>query len=488
MNQRLRDKIKELQEQSNQLEPSDEQRAAITRQVVQYSERFYDELPDKNVYEEPTEPGRGEQAFSFAEEPADMEELLSVFKENVETGGLASASGGHLGYIPGGGLYPSALADFLAAVTNEYAGVAFAGPGAVRMERECVNWLCELVGFPETAGGNLTSGGSIANLIALANARDNADITSRDYHKTVIYTTHQVHHCILKAIKFAGLMDASLRLIEMDDQLRMQTGQLMTQIKEDRQEGLIPLAIFASAGTTDVGAIDPLDEIAEIARKNDIWYHVDAAYGGAFLLTDYGKKVMKGIEKADSVALDPHKGLFLPYGTGALLVKDVRKLHTSQHMQANYLQDTYRESRLSPADLSPELSKHFRALRMWLPLKLFGVAPFRTALNEKLLLTRYAYNKLKKIDYVQTGPEPQLSIMYFRYVPSEGDANEFNQKLTEEIHQDGRVFLSSTHIDGTVYLRLAVLSFRTHLNTIDQTISVLKDKINKLAKREVPVD
>ena len=486
MNQRLRDKLKELQQQSEQLEPSEKERKKLTQKVVQYSERFYDELPDKKVYEEPKS-SKESLTFSFDEEPASMDDLLSVFKENVEIGGLTSASGGHLGYIPGGGLYPSALGDFLAAVTNEYAGVSFAGPGAVKMERECVNWLCDLIGYSDTAGGNLTSGGSIANLIALANARDNADITSRDYHKTVIYTTHQVHHCIIKAIKFAGLTDARLRLIDMDEKFRMKTGSLISQIKADRQQGLIPLIIFASAGTTDVGAVDPLEEMAKIAEKHNIWFHVDAAYGGAFLLTDYGKEMMKGIKKADSVTVDPHKGLFLPYGTGALLVKDVKKLRTSQHMHANYLQDTYREAEISPADLSPELSKHFRALRMWLPLKLFGIAPLRAALNEKLLLTRYAYNELKKIDYIQTGPTPQLSIMHFRYVPQEGDANAFNKELTEKIHQDGRIFLSSTHIDETVYLRLAVLSFRTHLETIDRAIAVLKEKINELTTRTVPV-
>jgi glutamate/tyrosine decarboxylase-like PLP-dependent enzyme len=208
---------------------------------------------------------------------------------------------------------------------------------------------------------------------------------------------------------------------------------------------------------------------------------VDAAYGGFFLLTDHGKKMMEGIEQSDSATIDPHKGLFLPYGSGALLVKEGEKLYKSQHMSANYLQDTYKATdEASPADLSPELSKHFRGLRMWLPLQLFGVESFRAALDEKLLLTRYFHNKIQQIEGIEVGPDPQLSIAFFRYVPKTGDPNTFNKKLVNTIHRDGRIFLSSTHLDGTIYLRLAVLHFRTHLDEIDLIISVLQKKIKEI--------
>ncbi len=277
--------------------------------------------------------------------------------------------------------------------------------------------------------------------------------------------------------------DATIRTIEMDRRYRMKPELLNEQIKQDKEESKLPLIIFASAGTTDLGAVDPLNEIAGIAERHNIWFHVDAAYGGFFLLTEQGKNKMKGIEKADSVTIDPHKGLFLPYGSGALLVRDVQKLYDSQHMTANYLQDTLSATEeLSPADLSPELSKHFRGLRMWLPLKLFGVSPFRAALNEKLELTNYFYSEVQKIEGIEVGPEPELSVMFFRYLPSDKNtgANEFNKKLVNALHKDGRVFLSSTNIDDTVYLRLAVLSFRTHLEDIDLTLELLKEKIADL--------
>ncbi len=475
----MRNKIKQLQQQAETLEPPAEERDKLTRKVFQYSERFLRNLDDKKAYVQPDKSGNSFQTFS--EESQAIDELLTNLKKDVDTEGLNPASPGHLAYIPGGGIYPAALSDYLAAVTNRYAGVAFAGPGAVRLENECIRWLCDLTGYPASSGGNLTSSGSMANLIALVNARDCSGIVSRSFDKTVIYTTRQVHHSLMKAVKFAGLADAHLRIIEMDNRFRMKPEALDEQINNDRRKGLKPLVIFASAGTTDAGAVDPLQQIGEIAQINEVWFHVDAAYGGMFLLTKHGKKIMKGIKLADSVTIDPHKGLFLPYGTGALLVKDVKKLYDSQHMAANYLQDTYQKGDdLSPADLSPELSKHFRGLRMWLPLKLFGIASFRAALNEKLMLARYFYNEIQKVENIETGPEPQLSITYFRYNPPGGNANEFNKKLIDEIHQDGRVFLSSTEIDKKVYIRLAVLSFRTHLKTIDLAISVLKEKIAKL--------
>lgn len=471
--------IKELEKEAKALELSFEDRISMTAKVMRYGQQFLNELPQKKAFDENDRKDILEHGIE--EQAEDLNKLLRALNNDVDSPGLNPASGAHLGYIPGGGLYPSALGDYLAAVTNRYAGVFFSSPGAVRIENMCLRWMCNLIGYDSKSGGNLTSGGSIANLIGLVAARDQSGIKAKNVHRAVIYTTQQVHHCVIKAIKFAGLVDARIKTIEMDEQYRMKPAKLKQQIEADKEDGLLPLIIFASAGTTDLGAVDPLDDIATIAQSNSIWFHVDAAYGGFFLLTEYGQKVMKGIAEADSVTIDPHKGLFLPYGSGALLVKDVQKLYDSQHMSANYLQDTLSATdELSPADLSPELSKHFRGLRMWLPLKLYGLAPFRAALQEKLELTRYFYKQIQRLDGIEVGPPPQLSVMYFRYVPEQGDANAFNKKLVEAIHSDGRVFLSSTNISDKVYIRLAVLSFRTHLDTIDQALAILEEKIEGL--------
>ena len=473
--------LEKLENESKKLEILPEDRREILKKVNDYGEHFLTGLRDLPAYVETDDKGRGVYDLPFKEEPNDLDKLLKVLHSDVDTPGLNPASGKHVGYIPGGGLYPSAVADYVAAITNRYVGVFFSSPGAVRIENMCIRWMNDLVGYPEGAAGNLTSGGSIANLIGLVAARDEAGIQARDFDRTVIYTTKQVHHCVRKAIKFAGLNDATVRNIPMDERFRMQADRLEEQIKADRKNELIPCMVFVSAGTTDLGAVDPIRSITDIAEKEGLWCHVDAAYGGFFLLTEHGKEKMAGISRADSITIDPHKGLFLPYGSGALLVKDGQKLYASQHMSANYMQDTLKATdEASPADLSPELSKHFRGLRMWLPLQLLGIKPFRAALKEKLLLTRYFYNKVQTINGIEVGPEPELSVMHFRYIPTNGDPDQFNKKLVDAIHRDGRVFLSSTNIDGNFYLRLAVLNFRTHRKEVDLILSILREKIQQL--------
>jgi len=214
-----------------------------------------------------------------------------------------------------------------------------------------------------------------------------------------------------------------------------------------------------------------------------MWFHVDAAYGGFFVLTPSGKKALNGIERSDSVVIDPHKGLFLPYGLGVVLVKNGVHLKRAFAYQANYLQDTVQhQDEVSPAEVSPELTKHFRGLRIWLPLMIHGLAPFKAALEEKLLLAEYSYQKLKKMEGFEVGPKPDLSVVTFRYLPKNKDANEFNAALVKEIHDDGRIFLSSTTIEGVFTLRLAILSFRTHLATMDFTLNLLQEKAQMLDK------
>ncbi|HLR25131.1 MAG TPA: aminotransferase class V-fold PLP-dependent enzyme [Fodinibius sp.] len=357
----MEEQIKNLEHRAKELEVPAGRRQTLFDKAQRYGEDFLNSLPEQPAFQLDEEMGKGLTEFPFEEEPKSFDQLLELLDSQVDKVGLNPASGKHAGYIPGGGLYPSAIADYLAAITNRYAGVFFSSPGAVRIENRCIRWLCNLIGYPEASGGNLSSGGSIANLIGMVTARDSSGIKTKDFDHAVIYTTRQVHHCVVKAVKFAGLQEATLCTIEMDDHFRMNPGKLAEQIRADKKEGRIPLMIFASAGTTDLGAVDPLDAIADIAERYELWFHVDAAYGGAFLLTEHGRKKMAGIDRSDSVIIDPHKGLFLPYGTGAVLVKDGQKLYDSQHMTANYLQDTLKATQeYSPADLSPELSKHFR--------------------------------------------------------------------------------------------------------------------------------
>lgn len=477
------DRITQLEKQARLLEPDSVDRKQLRESVLKYTEHFLNTVNDLNAYNLESDKGKAILDSPISEEPADINQLIDIIEKNVDFPSLNPASGGHLGYIPGGGIYTAALGDYMADVTNRFAGIYFASPGAVRMENMLINWMGNIIGWEPGFVGNLTSGGSMANLISIVTARDAKNINSTNITKSVIYATTQAHHSILKAIRVAGLKECILREVPVDERYRMQTGELKTMLEKDKEDGLNPFLVIASAGSTDVGAVDPLSVIGDIAHEHNLWYHVDGAYGGFFILVEEGKQKLQGIEKADSVIMDPHKGLFLPYGSGAVLVKNKETLYNSHYYLANYMQDTIAANEeLSPADLSPELTKHFRGMRMWLPLKVHGIAPFRACLEEKLWLARYFHEEIQKILGFETGHYPELSVTTFRYIPETGNANEFNKRLVEAIHKDGRVFLSSTMLNGIFTIRLAVLSFRTHLSTINLTLQVLKEKVAELQK------
>jgi glutamate/tyrosine decarboxylase-like PLP-dependent enzyme len=469
--------IERLEKEARKLEPDPENREQFNALMIGYADRFLHTLSGGKAYFSDASPSQELLDLEFSDEGRPMEELLQILHRAVDQTGINPASGKHLGYIPGGGVFPTAIGDYLAAATNRYAGMFFASPGAVRMENKLLRWLCRLVGYPDDALGNLSSGGSIANLIAITTARDKLGIRSAEVPDSVVYLTRQTHHCVQKALRIAGMGETIIRYIPMDDRFRMQAHSLDEQISRDLAAGLRPFLLVGSAGTTDTGAIDPLDEMARVAKRYDMWFHVDAAYGGAFLLVDGIKAAFKGIERSDSVTIDPHTGFFLSYGIGAVLIRDPKAMYASHHYSAQYLQDAEGNNQdWSPADLSPELTKHFRGLRMWLPLQLLGLRPFRAALEEKLWLTRYFYEEIQQYGF-EVCPYPQLSVLLFRYRPSSGQANAFNQQMIQWIQQDGRFFFSSTTVNGQFFFRLAVLSFRTHKKEIDAAMGVLRQAV-----------
>lgn len=471
----MRDKLLELEQLARQLEPSAESREDVRRRVVDYSENFLNKIEFAKAYETGAGKGEGLLDSPISEGGIGIDAAIELIRKNVDTPGLNPASGGHLAYIPGGGIYYSALGDYLADVFNRYAGVFYASPGAVRMENMLIRWMCDLVGYPAEAGGNLTTSGSLANMIAVVTARDGRNIKSADVPRSVIYLSRQTHHSIDKAIRVAGLGECVIRYIDLDERFRMLPRDLANKVESDKAAGLNPFLVVASAGTTDVGAIDPLTEIGAIAKESGCWYHIDAAYGGFFILTDEGKEKLRGLELADSLIIDPHKGLFLPYGLGVVLVKNVGDLARSYSFNANYMQDAFTaQDEVSPAEISPELTKHFRGLRLWLPLQLHGLGPFRACLEEKLLLAKYFHSEVQKIGF-ESDLEPELSVVTYRYVPKSGDADEFNRQLLGKIIADGRIFVSSTMLNGKFTFRFACLSFRTHLKTVDTLLEFLRE-------------
>ncbi len=479
----LIERLRRLERAARPLEPGTSRRKQLRNAVVASSERYLRKIRTLKGYVETEDKGIGLLQSPISEDGISIEAAITLWEHNVVRPGANASSGHQLAFIPGSGIYHSALADYLAAVSNKYAGVFFSSPGAVRMENMLIRWVADLVGYPAAAGGNIASGGSIATLTAIVTARDAHGVRAAEVPASVVYLTTQAHHSIQKALRIAGLGEAHVRYIPTDDRFRMRPEALEQAIAADRAKQLKPWLIVAAAGTTDTGAVDPLASIADIAQREQCWFHVDAAYGGFFLLTEHGRRAFAGIERSDSAVLDPHKGLYLPYGSGMVLIRDGRLLAASHSYTGSYMQDVKREpSEVSPADVSPELTKHFRALRMWLPLILMGTRPFRAALEEKLLLARYFHQEVRALGF-EVGPPPDLSIVTYRWVPpgaSPERVNQINQAIVEGARRDGRVFLSSTMLDGRFTLRMVALSFRTHRRTMDLALRVLREQVGEV--------
>ena len=466
-------KLNELNKLSKQLDIQEFERLEMIKSVSDYTNQFIEGLSTTKAFAE-----KEANSLEITNQKRSLSELLDLYQKQVAETGINAASGKHLGYIPGGGVFTAALADFIAAVTNPYASVHYASPGAATIENEVVNWLKSLFLFPDHSVGCLSSGGSISTLIAFTAARDKHKVKNEFIRKNVVYLSEQVHHSTQKTLRIIGLEDVIIRYVPLDGNHKIKSDFLEELIEKDNSEGFQPFLIVATAGTTDTGAVDPLDEIATIAKKYNLWFHVDAAYGGFFILTSK-KDLFKGIEKADSIIVDPHKGLFLPYGVGAVLVKDSAAVLHSNYYTANYMQDGESEEMIkSPANLSPELTKHFRGLRVWLPLQIHGIEPFIACLEEKLLLVNYFRNKLADLGFC-LGPEPDLSVSYFWY-PFATDSDEKNRQLMDEIHADGSVFLSSSIIDDRFVIRIAILAFRTKKKTIDEALEMIRNCLKKV--------
>ncbi len=469
-------RIADLEKLSAELEPTQQERQHYNTEINKYADNFIHSLQDRQAY---YGGDADANSLSIKKNKQSITDLLSIYSNEVVEKGIVASSGGHIGYIPGGGIFTAALGDYIASVTNEYAGIYYASPGAVSLENELINWMKTIFRFPKDAVGNLASGGSTANLIALTAARDKHQIKNEKITKSVVYLSPQAHHCIHKSLRIIGLEDVIIRHVDLDENHKINTEKLELLIKTDYSSGLHPFLVVASSGTTDTGAVDPLDEIGTISKKYDLWYHIDGAYGGFFILVDDKKELFKGIEKADSLVIDPHKSLFLPYGLGAVLIKDKSSVYHSNHYFANYMQDALNETITNPADVSPELTKHFRGLRLWIPLQLHGIEPFKACLEEKLLLTEYFRIQLKEAGF-ELGPIPDLSVSYFWYPFVTINQNTFNKKLLEYLHNDGTVFLSSTVLNDKFVIRIAILSFRTKKETIDKAMVMIKTGLAKV--------
>lgn len=403
-----------------------------------------------------------------------MDRLGTAAENAIETAGPRL-----LAALPGGGLYASALAEFFTRAVNRYGTLAAAAPALTALEEGVLRWMArDVCGLPPGSSGVLTTGGSMANLSALVTARH--DRLGEDIGRGTLYVSEQAHYSVAKAARIAGIPQRNVRVVPVDEHLRMDLRAAAERIRADRAAGLRPFLLVATAGTTDTGAIDPLPGAGDLAAREDLWFHVDAAYGGFFRLTGRGRERTAGIERADSVTLDPHKALFLPFGTGALVVREPGRLQDAHDGSAHTLQDVGASDALPDyARRGIELSRENRGVRVWLPLHLYGLSAFRDALDEKLDLAARVHRTLSAVPHLDVPWRPELTAVAFAVRPERpGEAARLaadaaTRRLLDRVNADGRSVVHSTTVAGRQLIRLCVLAHRTHEEHVDDVLHLI---------------
>lgn len=377
-------------------------------------------------------------------------------------------------YIGSSGLEVGAIADFIVATYD--VNQAIDARAATLMDDQTIGWICDFIGYPHKQGV-FTSGGMVSNLTALAAARTHALPESRKLGITKpvsIYSSVESHYSNTRAVEVLGMGSSAIRSIEIDEQHRMKPEALRAQIEADIAAGVQPIAIIATAGTTLTGAIDPIKEIAAIAKEFCIWLHVDGAYGIPAASTSRAP-LFAGIEHADSITIDAHKWLFVPKACSLLLIKDITLLaETFSHHEA-YM--PHEDMKPNPVDLTLEYSRPLRSLKLWLGFKTHGADAFRNAIEKNLELANLTYEIAKERGNYKLLPKaPQLSIIPLQYIPSGNiDVNKFNTLLCQAIIDDGRFYISPAQIDGQTWLRPCYTNFRTTTNDVIEFFNVIEE-------------
>jgi aromatic-L-amino-acid decarboxylase len=416
-----------------------------------------------------------------------LEPLLdSLFRDWIPRS-FTTIGPGYLAFIPGGGVYPAALADFITNTTNRFTGIWQAAPALVQLEANALDWLRDWMDFPAEARGLFTTGGSMATFNAIVCARER--FLGAEIRPGVLYTSDQAHHSVLKSAKLAGVMPDRVRAIESDDAYRLRLDVLRETIAADRRAGHTPFAVVSSAGTTNTGAVDPLEGIADLCGGEGMWHHVDGAYGAFFhLCSDLRDGILRGLSRADSVTLDPHKGMFLPYGTGALLVRDGAALRAAHEATAAYLPAMPHPSDFyDPSQHGPELSRGFPGLRVWLSVKLFGASAFREAVAEKRALALEAARRVAGLPGIVIDAAPDLSLFAFHLTwpgATRAEEDAATRALMEKTSGRGRVMVTGCTAHGRFLGRVCVLSFRTHQTHIDALVEDMAAAIYEIRSRQ----
>jgi glutamate/tyrosine decarboxylase-like PLP-dependent enzyme len=459
------------------LELSRQQMQALGYSVVDTLVEHFETLrqkPPTRTGERPDLEGRLREAPP--EPPAEPARLIEQLQRDVFSNMMHVDHPRFFAFVPSPGNFVGAMADALASGFNPFVGTWLAGSGPAQLELVTIDWLREICGMPESAGGLFLSGGSMANLTALAVARHARLAGSAE--RARVYYSDQTHSSVDRALRVLGFGSGQIRRLPSDESYRLSMPELARAVAADRAAGDLPFCAVANAGTTNTGAVDPLVEMADFCRGQGLWLHTDGAYGAAAMLIERGRAALAGLERSDSLSLDPHKWLFQPFEIGCVLLRDRRLLQDVFRILPDYLQDAHRlREEVNFCDHGIQLTRGFRALKLWLSFKVFGLAAFRDAVAWGFELAEIAERRLRQAPCWEILSPAQMAIVAFRYA-APGRTGErleqVNRRLVGAMMAEGFAMLSSTALRGRTALRLCTINPRTTAAEIEETIARLE--------------
>jgi glutamate/tyrosine decarboxylase-like PLP-dependent enzyme len=470
------------------LEPSPDDIRDWGNSVTEFMSQYLGELRDRPVYRHTSSREIREKLdATLPIRGSSFDELLKVFRDSIIPFSRQNAHPRMFGYVQSPGIAIAAFADLLASMLNANLTVWRSAPAPVELERLTIDWIRQILGFNAEAGGLFVSGGSMANFAALAAARQPRNCS---LDRLRIYASTETHFSIAKAAALLGIGRKNVQHVGVDERFRMRVDDLVVKITADLKAGLVPFCIVANAGTVNTGAVDSLAEIREVANRFQVWMHVDGSYGAFAVLAKSVRELFAGLERADSIALDPHKWLYLPVDIGCVIYRDPQIARTAFTHEAEYTRIIGEEADEAFAywDYGPELSRRFRALKVWMLLKGVGLGSLSEAIESNIACARYLESMVRASDDFEMAAPVELSIFCFRYVPAQirGELPEaidaFNERLLVALQRDGSSYLSNATLSGRFALRGCVLNYRTTLRDME----ILLDDLRRVA-RSLPV-
>ena len=469
------------------LDPSTEQIRDWGDSVIRLMSEYFRDLRGRKVYRAMSSGEIRDQLDSaLPAEGAEFDQLLEVFRETVLPFCRQNAHPRMFGYVQSPGTPIAAFADLLASVLNANLTAWRSAPAAVEIERLTIDWIRQILGFNPEASGVFVSGGSMANFAALAVARQAQEGAPGRVLR--IYASSETHYSIAKAAALLGIGRENVCRIGVDENFKIRLDKLQRSITADRAAGHLPFCVVANAGTVNTGAVDPLPEMRALADRQGLWLHIDGSYGAFAILAPSVSDLFAGIAQADSVALDPHKWLYLPVDVGCVIYRDPDKARATFAHEADYTRVIGREEASEAFafwDYGPELSRRFRALKVWMLLKGVGLHSLGEAIGSNIACARHLESLVRASDDFEMMAPVELSIFCFRYLPAQmrGVAPEavdaFNENLLVALQEDGSSYLSNTIIGGRFALRGCVLNYRTTVRDME----ILLEDLRRVASR-----